>query len=48
MKTSDQYRKFAEQCARWAEEAQTASQQKILQEMAEAWRTLAEEVEKKN
>jgi hypothetical protein len=46
-KTPDQYRKFAEECQRWSREAKTESQQKILQQMAEVWRMLADDVAKR-
>jgi hypothetical protein len=46
-KTPDQYRKFAEECQRWAREAKTEAQQKILQQMAEVWRMLADDVAKR-
>lgn len=48
MKTPEQYRKFAEDCQRWAREAKTEVQQKLLLEMAAVWRTLAADMEKKN
>ena len=48
MRTSEQYRAFAEQCLRWAHEAKTELQQKMLLDMAEVWKTLAEGIEKKN
>jgi hypothetical protein len=43
--TSAQYRKFAEECDRLAEQAKTDGQRKILEEMAEAWRRVAGEVD---
>jgi hypothetical protein len=48
MQTSDQYRKFAEECQRWAREAKMESQRKILEQMAEVWRMLADQIAKKN
>jgi hypothetical protein len=43
--TSAQYREFAEECDRLAQEAKTDSQRKIFEEMAEAWRRVAGEVD---
>jgi hypothetical protein len=37
------YRKFAEECDRLAQMAETERHRKTLERMAEAWRTLAEE-----
>jgi hypothetical protein len=37
------YQKFAEECDRLAQMAETERHRKILERMAEAWRTLAEE-----
>jgi len=48
MRTPDQYREFAAECYRMAAEAKTEERQKILQEMAQAWREVAEEVETKS
>ena len=45
MRTPDQYREFAAECYRLAAEAKTKEQQKILEEMARAWREEAEEAE---
>jgi hypothetical protein len=47
MRTPDEYREFAAECYRLASEAKTEKQQKILEEMARAWREVAEEVETK-
>ncbi|MDE1972817.1 MAG: hypothetical protein KGI48_06525 [Hyphomicrobiales bacterium] len=47
MNSADQYRKFAEECQRWAREAKTEAQQKILQQMVDVWKMLAAEIEKK-
>ena len=46
MRTPDQYREFAAECYRLAAEAKTEERQKILEEMARAWREVADEVEK--
>ena len=46
MQTLTDYRKFAEECRRLARDAKSERQRKILQEMAEAWRTLADETER--
>jgi hypothetical protein len=43
--TSTEYQKFAEQCDRLAQQAETERHRKMLEQMAEAWRTLAEEKE---
>ncbi len=45
--TSAQYREFAEECDRLAKQAKTNDQRKILEEMAEAWRMVAAEADKK-
>jgi hypothetical protein len=44
--TSTQYREFAEECDRLAKQA-TDGERKILEEMAEAWRIVAAEADKK-
>jgi len=46
MRTPDQYREFAAECYRLAAEAKTEAQEKILREMARAWKEVADEVEK--
>jgi hypothetical protein len=46
MQTSTQYRKFAEHCERLAKEVQAEKHREALEEMAEAWRMLAEERER--
>jgi hypothetical protein len=48
METSAQYREFAEQCV-WLAEFQTETERRrrILKEMAEAWKELADEVDRK-
>jgi hypothetical protein len=45
MEISIQYRRFAEECRRMAREAQTERHRKILEEMTQAWETLAEEAD---
>ena len=54
MKTSTQYREtsaqyswFAEECDRLAKQAKTDGERKILEELAEAWRMVAAEADKK-
>jgi len=46
MLTSTQYQKFAQDCERLLNEVQTEKHRKALEEMAEAWRMLAEEQER--
>ena len=46
MQTQTQYRDFAEECDRLAKQAETERQRMVLNEMAEAWRTLAEEADR--
>jgi hypothetical protein len=46
MKTSDQYREFAEECGRLAKETNIERHRKMLEEMAAEWRRLAAEVDK--
>jgi hypothetical protein len=46
MHTSTQYGTFAEECDRLAKEAQAERHRMVLKEMAEAWRTLAEEADR--
>jgi hypothetical protein len=43
MHTSTDYQRFAEECDRLAASARSEHHRKILEEMAEAWRRLAEE-----
>jgi hypothetical protein len=47
LETSAQYREFAEECDRLAKQATTEGYRKILEEMAEAWRTMAAEADTK-
>jgi hypothetical protein len=46
MQTQTQYLDFAEECDRLAKQAETDRQRRVLKEMAEAWRTLAEEADR--
>ena len=48
LETSAQYREFAEECNRLAEKAKADGHRKILEEMAEAWRIVAAEADKKH
>lgn len=45
MESSIQYRKFAEECRRYAQSAETDEQRKVLLEMGAAWAKLAEEAD---
>jgi hypothetical protein len=45
METSKDFREFAEQCDRLAEEADSEQDRNVLMQMAEAWRKVAEENE---
>jgi hypothetical protein len=46
MEPSTQYRKFAEDCHRFAQSAKTDEQRKILLEIETVWMKLAKEAEK--
>jgi len=48
MRTPEQYREFAAECYHLAAAANTQEQRKILEEMARAWREVAEEIETKS
>jgi hypothetical protein len=43
-----QYREFAEECNRLAKQTKADDHRKILEEMAEAWRIVAAEADKKH
>jgi hypothetical protein len=45
MEASTQYREFAEKCDRLVEETKEPRHKQMLQEMAEAWRNLADQEE---
>jgi uncharacterized protein (DUF1697 family) len=47
MEASAQYREFAEKCDRLVEETKEPRHKLMLQEMAQAWRNLASEEERK-
>ena len=48
MKKSAQYLEFAAACDRLVEEAKDPRHKQVLQEMAQAWRKLADEAVQKN
>jgi hypothetical protein len=48
LETSAQYREFAEECNRLAKQTKADGHRKILEEMAEAWRIVAAEADKKH
>jgi hypothetical protein len=47
MEMSAQYREFAEQCKWLADHAETEQYRSVLKEMAEEWRLLAEDADRK-
>ncbi len=48
METSEDYRKFAEECRRLAERAEHQEHKFILEQMADVWLRLAREAEQKS
>ena len=42
METQEKYREFAEECERLAKQAKSERHRKVLREMAEVWRKLAD------
>jgi hypothetical protein len=48
METSQDYRKFAEECRRLAREAKDVEHKRVLEHMAEAWLRLAREAQQKD
>ncbi len=46
MRSSEQYRQFAEECLRLAKQTNNGNHRQVLEEMAKAWSTLAEDAEK--
>ena len=47
METPAQYRKYAEECERLAKQAKAAHHRKVLEEMAQVWRQLADRADEK-
>ena len=47
METSTQYRDFAEECERLSVQAKSEHHREVLKEMAQVWRELAQEAEKR-
>jgi hypothetical protein len=46
METATEYRRFAQECRRLARDAKTERHRKIMEDMAQAWDTLATEADK--
>jgi hypothetical protein len=46
MESSTEYRRFAQECRRLAREAKIERHRKIMEEMAQAWDTLAKEADR--
>jgi Domain of unknown function (DUF4872) len=46
METATEYRRFAQECRRLARDAKTERHRKIMEEMAQAWDTLADEADR--
>lgn len=47
MQNPTEYRKFAEECDRLAQETKGEHQKKVLKEMAKTWKMLADEADRK-
>jgi hypothetical protein len=47
METSTQYHRFADECDRMAKQADAEQERNILKEMANEWRQLAEDADRK-
>jgi len=45
METQGKYREFAEECERLAKQAKSEHHSKVLREMAEVWRKLADDAD---
>jgi hypothetical protein len=48
MKTSDQYRDFAEECVRLAKQTKDQHNQMVLEQMAKEWIKLADKADKED
>jgi hypothetical protein len=48
METAKQFREFAEECNRLAQEAKTEDQRRGLMEMAAAWKKVAQEYDREH
>jgi hypothetical protein len=48
MESSQEYRQFAEECDRLAQQAETEEQCRTLKKMAAAWRKVAEEYDREH
>jgi hypothetical protein len=48
MEMSSEYREFAEHCERLADQAGTERHRRVLKEMAEAWKELANEAHRRD
>jgi hypothetical protein len=46
METATEFRRFAQECRRLARDAKTERHRKIMEDMAQAWDTLATEADK--
>jgi hypothetical protein len=47
METSIEYHKFAQHCERLANQVETEGHRSVLKEMAEAWKELADEADRR-